>query len=99
MKINKIKILTLLAKEPLISTDISKKLGIQIDSMYVYLNKLLKDNKVERITNKKPYKYRAKTPLRYLIDLHSIMEQRMDFKERPNDQEIEIIKIVERLIQ
>lgn len=77
------RIINLLTKETLNSTEVSKKLGIQINSVYVYLNNLLKENKVERITDKKPYKYRAITPIAYLKRLYEFMSdvQKCDVKE------------------
>lgn len=95
----KSKILKLLAKEELTSSEVSEKLYVKLDNVRIYLNTLFKENKVERITKKKPYIYRAITPLRYLIDLHSIMDKRMDFTEKPTESEQQIILKLEELIK
>lgn len=88
-----------LAKRKSTSPEISQKLGIKINLVQVYLNELLDQNKVERLNDKKPYDYRSKIPLRYLIDLHKIMNNYMDFKEKPDENAIDTIKIIEEMIK
>ena len=61
MKSNKERILEFLKDNQLTSSELADKTGIDIDSIYVYLNQLYKNKKVERITNKKPYKYKNST--------------------------------------
>jgi sugar-specific transcriptional regulator TrmB len=58
---NKEKILELLKDTQLTSSEISEETGIDIDSVYVYLNQLYNNEKVERTTDKKPYKYKNST--------------------------------------
>ena len=70
---NKNKITELLSKQDLISSEVSKKLGIKIDNVHVYLYDLLKVGKIQRINDKKPFIYRAITPLAYLKQLYEFM--------------------------
>ena len=94
----KSKILELLAKEELISSEISKRLDIKADNVWVYLNILLKAKKVERMTEKKPYIYRAITPLAYLIRLVELMDK-MEYSKIPNDEDLKLVKKIGELIK
>ncbi len=61
---NKEKIVECLEKEypnTLSSSEISKKVGIQIDMIYIYLNDLNRKKRIVRVNNKKPYQYKADT--------------------------------------
>lgn len=93
------KILELLAKEELMSSEIAKKLEIGSDMIWVYLNKLNKENKVERITDKKPYVYRAITPLAYLKRLCELMNEKMEYSAIPDDDDFELVKKIGELIK
>lgn len=93
------KILTLLARENLTSPEISEKLDIKSDKIWIYLNTLFKENKVERITDKKPYVYQAITPLAYLIRLVELMGEKMDYSEIPNDDDFKLVKEIGELIK
>jgi len=92
-------VLELLSKKELGALNIAEQTSIKIDVILVYLSNLAKENKIEIVNDKKPYIYRAKIPLRYLVDLHSIMDKRMKFTEKPNEYEIEIIKTIEVMIK
>lgn len=95
----KSKILELLTKEELMSSEISEKLNIKSDNIWVYLNILLKEKKVERLANKKPYYiYRATTPLAYLKRLCELMGEKMEFIKVPDEKDKElVIKIMEMI--
>jgi len=92
------KILKLLAKEDLMSSEISKKLEIKVDNVWIYLNTLYRESKVERITDKKPYVYRAITPLAYLKRLCELMGEKMEYNKVPNEEDMKLIKHVVELI-
>ena len=54
---NKQKVLKVLENQKLTSSEISEKTGIDTNSIYVILNRMLKNEDIERSTDKKPYKY------------------------------------------
>ncbi len=54
-------IVELLSKRELYMTQISAELQIPKERLMVYLNQLLKSNKIKRTKTKKPYKYAAIT--------------------------------------
>ena len=94
----KSKILELLAKEELMSSEIAKKLEVGSDMIWVYLNKLNKEKKIERITEKKPYIYRAITPLAYLKRICKLMNDKMEFNKVPDKEDRElVIQIMEMI--
>lgn len=94
---NKNKIVELLSKQDLTSSEVSKKLGIKINSVHVYLNSLIKTGKIQRITDKKPYLYRANTPLTYLKQLYEFMsdEKKCELKDFTETDKELMIKIEE----
>ena len=66
-------IVELLEIKPMTSNEIfreiAKKTSISIENLRSYISVLSnEDNIIEKINDKKPYKYRAKTPKRYLIE-------------------------------
>lgn len=94
------KILKLLVKEELTSSEISKKLNIKSDNICIYLNTLFKENKVERITDKKPYVYHAITPLAYLKRLCELMNSdKMEFVKIPDKEDKELVIRIMELIK
>ena len=100
IKITKIdKILELLTEKELTSLEISANLGIVKDVLYPKLSRLLKENRIIRINDKKPYKYKAINPKALLKQLHTIMMKRMDFIEKPSENEILTINTIEKEIK
>ena len=95
----KSKILELLAKEELTSSEISEKLNIKSGNIWIYLNTLFKENKVERITNKKPYIYRAITPLAYLKRICELMNEKMEFIKVPDKEDKKLVIEIMELIR
>jgi len=91
-------IVQLLVKEELTSSEIAKRLGIKSENVWIYLNNLHREKKVERITEKKPYVYRATTPLAYLRRLCALMGK-MEYSEVPNAEDFELVKKVGELIK
>ena len=62
IKITKTKlseILELLDKKDLTSKEIYEELGIPKENLWIYLNTLLKKNRIIRLNDKKPYVYRT----------------------------------------
>ena len=95
----KSKILELLAKEELTSSEISEKLGVKSNNVCIYLNNLFKENNVERITEKKPYVYRAITPLAYLKRICELMDEKMEYIKIPDKEDAELITQIMELIK
>lgn len=52
-------IIKLLTEKELTSTGVSTELNIPKNRIWVYLKTLLNENRIERITDKKPYIYKA----------------------------------------
>ena len=96
-KINNI--LDLLTEKELTSLEISASLGIVKNDLYPKLSRLLKENRIIRTNDKKPYKYKAINPKALLKQLHIIMMKRMDFIEKPSEIEILTINIIEKVIK
>ena len=93
------RILELLAREELTSSEISKRLDVKADNVWVYLNILYNEKKVERTTEKKPFVYRAITPLAYLIRVVELMSEKMEYSQIPTDDDFELIKKIGVLIK
>ena len=92
-------ILELLTERELTSLEISADLGIVKDVLYPKLSRLLKESRIIRTNDRKPYKYRAVIPRALLKQLHSIMIKRMEFIENPSENEILIINTIEKVIK
>ena len=73
-------VINILAKEELTSLEISNKLDIKTDIIYVYLNKLLKTGKIERTNDKKPYKYKKSlTSIELLKFLNDFFKNNIEY--------------------
>ena len=73
-----IKLLEEIYPNTLTSAEISQKLGIKIDLIYVYLNNLIskeKGEKMIRVNEQKPYQYKANTPKAKLNFLKELFEK------------------------
>ncbi len=92
-------ILELLTERESTSLEISADLGIVKDILYPKLSRLLKESRIIRTNDRKPYKYRAVIPRALLKQLHSIMIKRMEFIENPSENEILIINTIEKVIK
>lgn len=93
------RIIELLTIKELTALEISSELLIPKNNLASYLSVLKKEKRIITITDKKPYKYKANTPLRYLIDLYRLMSNKTGFSENPNDRDIELIKQIEEMIK
>ena len=92
------RIIELLTIKELTALEISSELLIQKDNLASYLSILKKEKKIMTINDKKPYKYKANTPLRYLIDLYRLMSNKTVFSENPNEHDIELLKKIKEMI-
>ena len=63
------------------------------------MNTLYNDGRIERTTDKRPFKYKiTETPKALLKQLYSLMNKKMDFAKTPDQNDIELIKKVEMVI-
>ena len=93
------RIIELLTIKELTALEISSELLIQKDNLASYLSILKKEKKIITINDKKPYKYRANTPLRYLKDLYDLMNDKMNFEKTPDTNDVELIKKIELVMK
>lgn len=79
------KILNLFSKEELTSKQISEKLGIKIENIYVYISELKKDNKICIISdsNGKNVYFMGK-PIEYLKFLNDFFKENVEFLMKNN---------------
>jgi len=76
----KTKVLELLSYEELTSKQISNKLGIKIENVYVYISELKKDNKICKISNSNGKNaYFTIRPIEYLKFLNDFFKQNIDY--------------------
>lgn len=71
---NKNRILEVLKGNKLTSKEISLETNINIDQIYVYLNRMLKNDTIKRTTDKKPYKYAITNSNELLDTLREMFE-------------------------
>ena len=72
-------ILELLTKTELTSSKIHELTEIDKQHIYIYLNSLLKDKKIERLNDKKPYIYFAVKTKEYLAFLNDFFKDNIDY--------------------
>ncbi len=72
-------ILELLTKTELTSSKIHELTEIDKQHIYIYLNSLLKDKKIERLNDKKPYIYFAVKTKEYLAFLNDFFKDNLDY--------------------
>lgn len=78
MATEKEQIVELLKKRNLTSAQLFEETGIKKEHLYVYLNELLKENKVCRLDDKKPYTYFAVECFEYLKFLNEFFKNNID---------------------
>lgn len=98
------KILELLTQNDLTTKEIQEKTSYDLNLIQVYINQFKKEGKIKKVGNKGQFaiytaKVRKEKSLALLKQLHSIMEKRMDFVQKPTDTEIKTIKIIEEMIK
>ena len=109
---NKEKIYQLLQKEPLTSIELAEKLIINEDPekniqfIRTYLQRLIKDKLIESIEKKGRYNVYStiqresnEKPLNLLKELYDIMDNKMKFIEPLDDDDIDLIKQIELVIE
>ena len=72
-------ILELLTKTELTSSKIHELTEIDKQHVYIYLNSLLKDKKIERLNDKKPYVYFAVKTKEYLAFLNDFFKDNIEY--------------------
>ena len=95
------KILEFLVKEEeeLTSKQISEKLDIKTDNIWIGLNTLYNEKKVKRSGSKKPYVYKAITPEAYLRRLYNFMSKMSLGDYIPNGEEMKLVEQIKELIK
>lgn len=92
-------ILDILKDQELTSIEIAKELKIPKNNCASYLNTLLKQKKIERTNNKRPYKYKKSlTPIELLKQLYNLMDNKMKPVKPLDENEKEVIIEIEGLI-
>ncbi len=92
----------LLKVEALTTKEIAEKLRIPLDHIWTYISQFSRSGKVIKVGKKgrfNMYKAVDYNPTKLLSQLHEIMEKRMNFIEKPSENEIETIKIIEEMIK
>lgn len=93
------KIMELLADKEMSSVELAPMLEIPVGNCSSYLNTLMNDGRIIRITDTKPYKYNLATPLKELLkQLYSIMNNKMTKKEDLTDEEMEYLTEIEEVL-
>ena len=84
----------------LTSIEIASEINIPVNNCLAYLNSLYNDGRIERTTNKRPYKYKiAMKPIELLKQLYEFMSK-MDLGEYiPNEQEIKLVEQIKVMVR
>ncbi len=85
-------ILELLTKTELTSSKIHELTEIDKQHVYIYLNSLLKDKKIERLNDRKPYIYFAVKTKEYLAFLNNFFKDNINYLMK----DPKIVKFVEK---
>ena len=85
-------ILELLTKTELTSSKIHELTEIDKQHVYIYLNSLLKDKKIERLNDRKPYIYFAVKTKEYLTFLNNFFKDNINYLMK----DPKIVKFVEK---
>ena len=97
------KIIGLLTNETLTSLEISEKLKnidieIKQENLWSYLSILKAEGKIKIVNDKKPYKYRAYTPLSFLKQLYDFMSNKCEVSE-VDESDIDLLETIEEMIK
>ncbi len=93
-------IMGLLRDRELTSLEIASEINIPKSNCSSYLNTLYNDGRIERTTDKRPFKYRiAETPMELLKQLYNLMNNKMKYEKTPVDEDVELIKQIELVIK
>jgi len=88
--------------ETLTTNEIVEKLKIPIEHVWTYISQFSRNGKVIKVGKQgrfNLYKAVEDNPTKLLKQLHTIMNKRMDFIEKPSENEIETIKVIEEMIK
>lgn len=93
-------ILDLLKDQELTSIEIANEIKIPKSNCASYLNTLLKQKKIGRTNDKRPYKYKIATkPIELLKQLYKFMSK-MDLGDYiPNDKEIKLVEQIKEMVK
>ena len=93
-------IMALLRDRELTSLEIASEINIPKRNCSAYLNTLYNDGRIERTTDKRPFKYRiAETPKTLLKQLYDLMNNKMKYEKTPVNEDVELIKQIELVIK
>ena len=93
-------IMNILKDRELTSLEIASEINIPKDNCSSYLNTLYKDGRIERISDKRPFKYKIPMkPIELLKRLYDLMDSKMKFEKKAVNKDIELIKQVELVIK
>ena len=94
------KIMGLLKDRELTSLEIASEINVPKSNCSSYLNTLYNDGRIERISDKRPFKYNITTkPIDFLKQLYDLMDSKMDFIKKAVNEDIELIKQIELVIK
>ena len=105
MTTEKDKIIELLLKRNLTSRQISGETGIKKEHVYVYLNELLKEKKICRLDDQKPYIYFTVNYVGFLKFLNEFFKDNIDYLiDNPDitkflEEKSEIFNKIEKVIE
>lgn len=92
-------IMELLKDGELTSIEIAGELNIPKNHCASYLTALRKSGRIVKINDNIPYKYKlAKKPIELLKQLYELMDSKMDFVKKADNNDIELIKQIEQVI-
>lgn len=95
-------LLTLLKNNPLTAKELVEQLEIPIEHVRTYISQFSEQGKITKSGKKDRYNLYEVVevnPIELLKQLHEIMENRMDFTEKPTESEQQIILKIEELIK
>ena len=92
-------IMNILKDRELTSLEIASKINIPKDNCSSYLNTLYKDGRIERISDKRPFKYKIPMkPIELLKQLYEIMDTKMKPVKPLDDNEKEVLTVIMEMI-
>lgn len=92
-------IMNILKDRELTSLEIASEINIPKDNCSSYLNTLYKDGRIERISDKRPFKYKIPTkPIELLKQLYEIMDTKMKPVKPLDDNEKEVLTVIMEMI-
>ena len=91
--------MNILKDRELTSLEIASEINIPKDNCSSYLNTLYNDGRIERISDKRPFKYKLATkPIELLKQLYEIMDTKMKPVKPLDDNEKEVLTVIMEMI-